>query len=546
MYDAIVVGSRCAGAPTAMLLARRGRRVLRRRSGLARRATSCPATPSSRPGSPAWPAGACSIGSGPPASRSCRHVRFDFGPSSSRARRRPSTASTTAVCIRRTVLDPLLADAAAEAGAEVRHGFTVKELVCDGDRVVGIRGHDGAGRPVEERAPIVVGADGANCFVARSVARRAYHVRPATTFAVYCYWRGRRSRPARALRPARAGSSSPLPTNDGLTLVAQQVPCRRRRPATGDRTAAAFAETLAEVPRLAARVAAGERVERFRLRPPPRQLLPSAGGPGLGPRRRRRLPQGPDHRSGDARRLPRRRAPRRGRRRRARRRPRRRLRRYQQARDAAALPMYEFTCGLADLEQPPSAEMQGLLAALEGKPAHDRTVPRPHRRLGPDRRVLQPAEPRPSAEPAPPPDLAHPTKHTQPNEQTCPPTPAGAWRWPSPSVPCTRSAPRPKQSAAQAPSFLLSGGDRWITHDRRLPRRSRLHGGPTGARRTLTGDLAANIHPGTTAHMPIPGECETATAFVFIGDGERGTNTLAQQRRRGVRALFVKTFPTAS
>src|SRR5262245_50696850 len=28
MYDAIVVGARCAGAPTAMLLARRGRRVL--------------------------------------------------------------------------------------------------------------------------------------------------------------------------------------------------------------------------------------------------------------------------------------------------------------------------------------------------------------------------------------------------------------------------------------------------------------------------------------------------------------------------------------
>jgi flavin-dependent dehydrogenase len=28
MYDAIVVGARCAGAPTAMLLARHGHRVL--------------------------------------------------------------------------------------------------------------------------------------------------------------------------------------------------------------------------------------------------------------------------------------------------------------------------------------------------------------------------------------------------------------------------------------------------------------------------------------------------------------------------------------
>jgi len=28
MYDAIIIGARCAGAPTAMLLARRGYRVL--------------------------------------------------------------------------------------------------------------------------------------------------------------------------------------------------------------------------------------------------------------------------------------------------------------------------------------------------------------------------------------------------------------------------------------------------------------------------------------------------------------------------------------
>ena len=46
------------------------------------------------------------------------------------------------------------------------------------------------------------------------------------------------------------------------------------------------------------------------------------------------------------------------------------MRRYQQERDTAALPMYELTCGLADLEQPPSADMQGLLAALQGQPAH--------------------------------------------------------------------------------------------------------------------------------------------------------------------------------
>ena len=42
---------------------------------------------------------------------------------------------------------------------------------------------------------------------------------------------------------------------------------------------------------------------------------------------------------------------------------------YQQARDAAAMPMYEFTCGLANIAAPPTAEMLGLVAALDGNPA---------------------------------------------------------------------------------------------------------------------------------------------------------------------------------
>ena len=77
-------------------------------------------------------------------------------------------------------------------------------------------------------------------------------------------------------------------------------------------------------------------------------------------------------------------------------------------------------------------------------------------------------------------------------------------------------------SAAQAPSFLLSGGDHWITHDSGYP----VVLGPAEVqlrRRTLTGDLAANIHPDDRT-MPVPGECETATAFVFM-EGERGANT---------------------
>ena len=58
---------------------------------------------------------------------------------------------------RRTVLDKMLVDAASEAGAEVRVGFSVEEVVVDGGRVSGIRGRGGDGRTVTEHARVVVG-----------------------------------------------------------------------------------------------------------------------------------------------------------------------------------------------------------------------------------------------------------------------------------------------------------------------------------------------------------------------------------------------------
>ena len=50
------------------------------------------------------------------------------------------------------MLDKLLLDAAAQAGAEVREGFTVQDLILDHRGVTGIRGHSGAGGTVTEHA----------------------------------------------------------------------------------------------------------------------------------------------------------------------------------------------------------------------------------------------------------------------------------------------------------------------------------------------------------------------------------------------------------
>jgi flavin-dependent dehydrogenase len=78
-YDAIIVGARCAGSPTAMLLADFG-----------------PFTLSGSPGTKEAP---------------------------------------VAYCARRTVLDKLLVDAAAEAGADIREGFTMEELLIEDRRI---------------------------------------------------------------------------------------------------------------------------------------------------------------------------------------------------------------------------------------------------------------------------------------------------------------------------------------------------------------------------------------------------------------------------
>ena len=62
--------------------------------------------------------------------------------------------------VRRTRLDTLLVEAAADAGAEVRQNFRVDDVLIEDGVVVGIRGAGRDGAAVVERARIVVGADG--------------------------------------------------------------------------------------------------------------------------------------------------------------------------------------------------------------------------------------------------------------------------------------------------------------------------------------------------------------------------------------------------
>jgi flavin-dependent dehydrogenase len=363
MYDAIVIGSRCAGAPTAMLLARAGRRVL-----VVDRSTF-PSDVLS--GHTIQPAGVAYLqrwglldqvrATGVPFTT---RVRFDFGPIVLDGEPLPIDGTNEAVCIRRTIFDSILTSEAAAAGAEVRQGFAVKALLWEDGRVVGIRGSDATGATVEERARIVIGADGVRSFVARSVGAATYDEVPATTVNVYSYFRGLDLDAIELyVRPGRFFVATP--TNDGLAFVNQTVPAHEAERYRG-RTAEAYVETVAEVPHLAERLARAERVERFRWAPPGDAFFRMPAGPGwalvgdagyhLDPItaqgmydafRDAELLAGAVDRglSGDLH---------------------AELLGYQRARDTAARPMYEHTASLADVAQPPPPEVVELLGMLCG------------------------------------------------------------------------------------------------------------------------------------------------------------------------------------
>lgn len=367
MYDAIVVGARCAGAPTAMLLAQRGHRVL-----VVDRSTFPSDTLSTLVIQPRgvaaldrWGLLADIMATGcPPIDR---HT-FDFGPVVISGTPRAVEGTTMAIAPRRTVLDKILVDAAARAGAEVREAFTVDEILEDDDgTVIGIRGHGDGGAPVVERARVVIGADGHNSRVAKAVNADRYHEKPVLENAFYTYWSGLDGTGFETAVRGDRGFAA-IPTNDDLTLLLVGCPFAQagefRRDVEGN-----YLEAITRDPAWAERLDGATREDRFIGGGVP-NFFRTPFGPGwvlVGDAGYTKDPitaQGIANAFVDAERVSdalhdvwsgtstfdaa--------------------LGRYQQVRDEQALPMYEFTTQLASLEPPPP-EMQELLGALAGNQA---------------------------------------------------------------------------------------------------------------------------------------------------------------------------------
>ena len=363
VFDAIVVGARCAGSPTAMLLARKGYRVL-----LVDRATFPSDTVSTHI---VHPAGVSALSRWGLLDRltatGCPPIHtytFDFGPFTIAGS--PGTEEAPlAYCPRRTILDKLLVDAAAESGAEVRESFTVEQVLIEDGRVVGIKGHSKQGGSIVERADIVVGADGRRSVVAETVRPEQYDEKPPLLAGYYTYWSGlpMDGRFEQYIRENRGFAA--VPTHEDLTLVIAGWPyaefAENKKDIEGN-----YLRTIEMAPAFADRLRSAKREARFAGAAVPNYFR-KPYGPGwalvgdAGYNKDFITAQGIMDAFHDAELCaaaldrafsgtrPFEAA----------------MSEYQRTRDARVKAMYEFTCQLATLEPPPP-EMQQLFGAIHG------------------------------------------------------------------------------------------------------------------------------------------------------------------------------------
>jgi 2-polyprenyl-6-methoxyphenol hydroxylase-like FAD-dependent oxidoreductase len=365
MYDAIIVGARCAGAPIAMLLARKGYRVL-----AVDKATFPSDTISTHI---VWPHGSeimhrwgllnrlAATGCPPIA----LNMIFDVGPFALKGAVTDANDGRGGFCPRRTVLDKLLVDAAVESGAEVREGFTVEALLWDENRVAGIKGHSRRSNSVDERARVVIGADGVHSLVAKAVRAPEYDVKPPLTTNYYTYYSGFEAKDIEEyVREHKAVGC--FPTHDGLTLIAVLWPSSRFEAIRADIERHVW-KALESTGSVAERLKGAKREEKwvgtagvpnyFRRSYGPGWALAGDAGYDKDPITAQGISDAfidaenltaalDDGWSG---RCPLENA----------------LAEYHSNRDRRAKPMYDFTCQMAMLEPPPP-HMQQLFAALRG------------------------------------------------------------------------------------------------------------------------------------------------------------------------------------
>lgn len=260
MYDVIIVGARVAGASTALLLARRGVKVLcvdKARfpsDTLSTHQIQVPGVARLK----RWGVLDAVVAAGTPATRD---LRFDTGETVLEGRFPPFQEADALYGPRRTVIDEILANAARQSGAELREEFFVERISFTDQGAAEVSGRLANGQRCVEKASLVIGADGKNSLVAQAAGAATTDETPPRSAAYYGYWEGLRLPRAEMYeRPSR--TIGVWPTNDGQTVIFMALPIAEF-PAFREDVPTNFFNTLGLCGDLGERVRAARQVGRF-------------------------------------------------------------------------------------------------------------------------------------------------------------------------------------------------------------------------------------------------------------------------------------------
>lgn len=279
-YDVVVVGARVAGAATALQLARAGMKVLA--IDRARYGADTVSTHAFMRGGVVllsrWGLLPAIEASGTPA---VRRTTFHYGDETIPVDIKPKDGVDALYAPRRTVLDPVLADAAAQAGVDLRFGVKLVDVLRHGHgRVNGVLLENADGESFHVYADLVIGADGIKSTLAKQVAAPMLQQSDVVGGVAYGYWSGL-ALDGYHWHYAPGVGAGAIPTTGGETLLFASATGEEFHREGRVDLAGWFKRTLEKAaPDLAALVAGHSPVEPLHAFPGTPGYIRQAHGPG--------------------------------------------------------------------------------------------------------------------------------------------------------------------------------------------------------------------------------------------------------------------------
>lgn len=262
MYDAIIVGARCAGAPTAMQLARKGHKVLL----LDRDPLNSNMAHSTHLIHPEGVARLIKWGLYDNILKRCKPFKtWSINLHGINLEGIPPAAEGNieeSIAPRRNILDSILLEGAHASGSEIRGNCRVAGLTFDDGAVSGIRARSKNGRTFTERAHIVIGADGPSSIVAKSVNALEYKNVPPLQSNIWSYWKNISIDCLKIFVGPRQGAFA-FPTSDDAVLVATNLPYDMFKTVRGQREHHYWDMLAKAAPTLYENTRKAKRIDRF-------------------------------------------------------------------------------------------------------------------------------------------------------------------------------------------------------------------------------------------------------------------------------------------